>query len=92
METKRNDPFNYRLRSLAEVQEQLKYYTPDIYVQATYKRYVAGDIREDEPNNVDDRERVSKLRFKLSDLNLQPLQKERFIFLLGPRYNPKKPD
>ena len=53
---------------------------------------MAGDIREDEPNKVDDRERVSKLRFKLSDLKLQPLQKERFIFLLGPRYNPKKPD
>ena len=91
METKRNDPFDYKLRSLAEVKHQLKYFPADLVVYASYKRYTAGDHREDNERNTDDRDRVSKLRFDLRHLNLQPLQRERFIFLLGPRYNPKKP-
>ena len=52
---------------------------------------MAGDRRQANERNTDDRDRVSKLRFDLRHLNLQPLQRERFIFLLGPRYNPKKP-
>ena len=32
METKRNDPFDYKLRSLAEVKEQLKYFPADVVV------------------------------------------------------------
>ena len=90
-ERKQADPFDYKLRSMAEVQEQMKYYAPNFPVMAEYKRYTAGDIRQNNPNNIDDRERVSKLMINLRDLKLAPLQRERFIFLLGPRYNPKKP-
>ena len=70
---KRNDPFNYKLRSLAEVQEQMKYFPPDIIVQAIYRKYTAGDTREGHENNTDDRDRVSKIKFNLLHLNLQPL-------------------
>lgn len=90
-ETKRNDPFDYKLRSLKEVKEQLAFHTPDLHVNASYKRYTAGDYRQGDENNIDDRDRISKLKFDLRDLHLAPLQRERFIFLLGPRWNPKKP-
>ena len=56
-----------------------------------FKRYTAGDQRQNTDLNLDDRERVSKITFDLRDMNLQPLQRERFVFLLGPRYNPEKP-
>jgi len=91
MQTQKADPFDYKLRSLAEVKEQMKYYAPDFFLQAHYKRYTAGDYRQNNPNNLDDRERVSKIYFDLRDLHLQPLQRERFIFLLGPRHNPNRP-
>ena len=91
METKRADPFNYKLRSRAEVEEQMKYYSPDFWITADYKRYTAGDYRQNTDKNLDDRERVSKLYFDMRVLNLQPLQRERLQYLLGPRWNPKKP-
>ena len=56
-----------------------------------YKRYTAGDYRQGDAANLDDRERVCKIKFDIRDLCLQPLQRERFVFLLGPRHNPAKP-
>ena len=92
MQTKQADPFDYKLRSLAEVKEQMKFFPPDLIINASYRRYTSGDLRPQEmQEHVDDRDRVSKLFFDLRDMNLQPLQRERFVFLLGPRYNPKKP-
>ena len=90
MKTQQADPFNYKLRSLPEVQEQMKYFPPNIIFDVEYKRYTAGDYRQNDENNTDDRERVSKIRFDIRDLNLAPLQRERFIFLLGSRYNHEK--
>ena len=87
MQTKQADPFNYKLRSRAEVEEQMKYFPPNFILNAEYKRYTAGDYRQNDPNNTDDRDRVSKIRFNLMEMGLQPLQRERFIFLLGPRHN-----
>lgn len=34
---------------------------------------------------------MAKITIDIRELNLAPLQRERFQFLLGPRYNPKKP-
>ena len=45
MITKQADPFAYKLRSMAEVQEHLKYYPPTFMMDVTYKRYTAGDYR-----------------------------------------------
>ncbi len=70
MQTRRADPFDYKLRSLAEVQEQMKYYAPDFTMITHYKRYTAGDYRQNSAQNLDDRERVSKITFDLRDLLL----------------------
>ena len=70
MQYKRADPFNYKLRSMAEVKEQIKFFPPDFMMFATYKRYAAGDMRIDDPANMDDRERVSKIEFDLRDMKL----------------------
>ena len=69
----------------------MKYFAPDPLFVVPYKRYTAGDYRHNDPRNIDDRERVAKIIFDLRELQLQPLQRERFIFLLGPRWNKEKP-
>jgi len=72
--------------------EQHKYYPPNFPFFSTYKRHDAGDQRKDEQGNTRDvRERVAKLRIDLRDLKLFPLQRERFVYLLGPRYNAQRP-
>jgi len=40
---------------------------------------------------MDNRERVAKIFIDMREMNLATLQRERLIFLLGPRFNPKKP-
>ena len=92
MQFKRPDPFNYKLRSPEEIKEQMKYYPPNFTLYAEYKRYTAGDYRQNNPMNTDDRDRVSKITGDLREFNLAPLQRKRFIFLLGARWDPKKPN
>ncbi len=89
------DPFDYKLRDPAEVAATHKYFPPNFIIDATYKRYTAGDMRvhvdyDDPLPNIDNREAVVKLRFDLKELYLAPLQRERFIFLMGPRMSPAK--
>lgn len=85
------DPFDYQLRTPEEVAEHHKYFPPCFNIQATYKRYTAGDVRINNEDNLDNRERVAKFRLDMRELRLAPLQRERFIYLLGRRYNPTKP-
>lgn len=85
------DPFDYPLRSRKEVQEQIDTFPPNFRLRVERKMYMAGDTRKHHPDNTDDRGRVCKVRFDIREMMLQPLQRERFIFLLGPRYNPDKP-
>jgi hypothetical protein len=40
---------------------EFKYFAPTIELKANYKRYLAGDTRENNPENLDNRERVSKI-------------------------------
>jgi hypothetical protein len=40
---------------------------------------------------LDTREAVAKFTLDMRELKLAPLQRERFIFLLGRRFNPEKP-
>jgi hypothetical protein len=40
-----------------------------------YKRYTAGDTRQNDDNNRDNRERVAKVRLDIRDLKLAPLQR-----------------
>ena len=70
----------------------MKYYPPNFTLNVDYKRYTAGDYRQNNPNNLDDRDRISKITGDLREFNLAPLQRKRFIFLLGPRWDPKKPN
>ncbi len=78
---------NYKLRSKEEVAEEFRLFEPDFNFDVAYKRYTAGDVRQT-PNNRDNRDRVAKLRVDLRALRLAPLQRQRFQFLLGPRWNP----
>lgn len=48
-------------------------------------------MREGNPNNRDNRDRVAKIEVDLRQLGLAPLQRQRFQFLLGPRFNSSKP-
>jgi hypothetical protein len=48
--------------------------------------YPSGDVRKHGNTRIDDRDKQAKINFDLRDLCLSPLQRERFIFLLGPRY------
>lgn len=88
------DPFDYPLRTKQEVMDQHKFFPPNFRINMIYKRYTATDKREHKDHmtqNMDDRERVAKITFDLRELGLQPLQRERFVFLMGPRYNPARP-
>jgi len=48
----------------------MKYFPPNFILNAEYKRYTAGDYRQNDPNNTDDRDRVSKIRFNLMEMGL----------------------
>lgn len=76
--------------------EEHRLFPPNFEIKAYYKKYSAGDTRPED--NLDNRDRVvssmqlvliclqAKIWVDLRDLGLAPLQRERFIFLLGPRY------
>jgi len=59
---------------------------PNFYIDTMYKRYTAGDVRPGEAN-LDNRERVAKISLDMRDLRLAPLQRDRLIYLLGPRWS-----
>jgi hypothetical protein len=46
-------------------------------------------VREHGNTRVDHRDKVAIIHFDFRNLNLAPLQRERMIFLLGPRYKPE---
>lgn len=70
MHRKEADPFDYKLRSLAEVQHQMRFFFPDFLVNAEMKKYTAGDYRRNDESNLDDRDRISKIRFDIRDMQL----------------------
>ena len=83
------DPFDYKLRSLEEVKEEAKYFPPDFSWYVQTDKYPAGDVREHGNTRTDHRDKVAKITFDLTELGFSPEQRERFIFLLGPRYKPE---
>lgn len=66
------DPFEYPLRSKAEVQEEQKYFPPDFQWRVSLSRYPAGDIRENEPGRVDHRDKKARFDFDFADMGLSP--------------------
>ena len=80
------DPFDYVLRSKKEIMEEQKYFIPDFSWRLTFDKYPHGDTREHGDMRIDHRDKVAKIIFDMRDLGLSPEQRERFIFLLGPRY------
>ena len=85
------DPFDYKLRTKEEVMEEHKYFPPDLLLKMHYRRYMATDTREHVDTNTESRDRVAKIEIDIREFCLAPLQRERFVFLLGPRYNPLRP-
>lgn len=68
------------------------YHPPKFELLAEWKKYAAGDLREHNQKQVmDKRGAVAKLRIDMREFKFAPLQRERFQFLLGPRFNPKFP-
>ena len=84
MQPAEKDPFDYKLRAKEEVQEEFKYYPALFQIQVNYKKYAAGDTRAED--NLDNRDRVAKIWVHLRQMGLAPLQRQRFIYLLGNRY------
>ena len=52
-------------------------------------KYPAGNVKEHGTTRIDHRDKVCKLEFDFREIGLSPQQRERFIFLLGPRYKEK---
>ncbi|CDW78017.1 UNKNOWN [Stylonychia lemnae] len=77
------DPFDYKLRSPEEIAQEHKYFPPDFAIEICYKKYHVGDTSY---NSTDTRERIAKIRVDINTMKLTIPQKERFIYLLGPRY------
>jgi len=83
------DPFDYQLRSKQELQEEQKYFPPDFFWEVELNKYPAGDVREHGNTRIDHRDKVCKLHFDMGAMGLSPEQRERMVFLLGPRYKPE---
>lgn len=70
--------------------EDQKYFPPSFCWTAIANKYPSGDSRENNENNIDYRNAISRIEVDIRDMHLSPLQRERLIFLLGPRYDPRK--
>jgi len=73
MARKEADPFDYKLRSMAEVKHQMRFIAPNFMVTAQMKKYTAGDYRRNDAANLDDRDRISRITLDLRHMLLQPL-------------------
>ena len=72
------DPFNYPLRTIEQVREEYRSNPPRQQATLEVTECVESP---DHPKGA-----VIKLTLNMEDWNLTPLQRERLIFLLGPRY------
>ena len=80
------DPFDYKLRSKEEVLLDSKYFPPEFEWNNQITMYPSGDVREHGNTRIDNRDKKARISLSLKDLCLAPLQRQRFCFLLGPRY------
>lgn len=93
MKNKLDDPFDYKLRSKEEVFYQL-YICPPIFpvytkfTQRIYNKEIHNQslTKEEVDNNIENK---IKVYIKIDDLRLFPLQLQRLVFLLGPRFTGK---
>lgn len=80
------DPFEYPLRSLEEVKKELENFPIDKSARIELVHFKDSQNRE---GDLDLRQTVVKFYINMNGWNLTPKQKERLIFLLGPRYHGK---
>ena len=78
------DPFDYPLRSLEEVKKELEQFP--IKREARIHLVHHKDKEGNPKTEPDLRDSVVRMFLNMDDWNLTPKQKERLIFLLGPRY------
>ncbi|CAG9315627.1 unnamed protein product [Blepharisma stoltei] len=78
------DPFDYPLRTIEQVKEEIKNNPPSQKVAAQVVHYYGKNATV--PNRVDLPSQVVKMWVDMRNWNLTKLQKERLIFLLGTRY------
>lgn len=86
MKTKKDDPFDYKLRSKEEVYYQL-YLNPPIFNISVFRESSVYD-KGYKPEFDNNRYNKVKLYVKMTDLKLFPLQAQRLKFLLGRRLKP----
>ncbi|CAD8100394.1 unnamed protein product [Paramecium sonneborni] len=77
------DPFDYPLRTKKEIDDQLSQNPPtyQVYAEITYIPDLKG-------HNLHKNSEV-ELFINISEFNFTPKQKDRFIYLIGPRYKGK---
>ena len=78
------DPFDYPLRSIDEVKAEFEKFPID--KTARVEIYQFSDRHHNKPKFIDAEQAVVKMWVDMDGWNLTPLQKERLVFLLGPRY------
>lgn len=66
------DPFDYKLRTKAEVMEEQKYFPPNFIVNVKYKKYPSDDQRFTK-ENLDIRESICKIQVDMREMKLAPL-------------------
>lgn len=87
MQTVEHDPFDYELRTPEEVKEEMRLTPPDFEVTIDMTYYPKEmEKNADGEGRVDNRNTRCKIWIDMRELYLAPLQRERFIYLLGPRY------
>ncbi|CAD8178387.1 unnamed protein product [Paramecium octaurelia] len=77
------DPFDYPLRTKKEIDEQLKQNPPSykVFAEISFIPDLKGD-------NLHKNSEIAVF-VNISEMNFTPKQRERFIYLIGPRYKGK---
>ena len=80
------DRFNYKLRSKEEIARGQREFGADLLVTMYMKKYFNIDQRYVSTNQ-DIRNSIAKISINPHEMGLTYLQKERFLYLVGARYN-----
>jgi hypothetical protein len=87
MKEREKDPFDYPLRSKKELAFEQYMFPPMFGMKMITNDYkVISNNKTYAVHKADNRNNIAKIELNFQEMNLSPLQKQRMIFLLGPRY------
>jgi len=87
MKEREKDQFDYPLRSKKEIAFEQYMFPPLFTIKMITNDYkVISNNKTFAVHKGDNRNNIAKIELDFDDMKLSPLQRERIIFLLGPRY------